>query len=160
MDANKFISQHIFDGIIDLEVFETDYQYLDTKYAIVVIKVDHSKLWRGSKNFDESYYKRIFDIDNGVYSKALSEIIPMVGFDHDIDYEPAIKYKHINTDVYNVLENKIYDLGYDVELQVAPYSPWPIVYIDCDDNSDIEFIIESLEKMGYDVDDIVFSDDY
>ena len=24
MDANKFISQHIFNGIIDLEVFESD----------------------------------------------------------------------------------------------------------------------------------------
>lgn len=160
MDANKFISQHIFDGIVELEVFESDLQYLDTKYSIVVIMVDHSKLWRGSKNFDERYYKCIFDIDSGVYSKALSEIIPMVGFDQDPGYEPSMKYKHINADVYNVLENKIYDLGYDIELEVVPYSPWPIIYIDCDDKSDIEFIIQTLEKMGYDIDDIVFSDDF
>ena len=101
-------------------------------------------------------YGMFDDLDKALdWAELLTGIVTV----HPV-YEPAMKYKHINTDVYNVLENKIYDLGYDVELQVAPYSPWPIVYIDCDDNSDIEFIIESLEKMGYDVDDIVFSDDY
>jgi len=162
MNANEFISQHLFDGKIELEIIEDNYSYLGKKSSICIIMIDHDKLNPNSPKFDEDYLKKIIDIDNGVYNTALSEIVPMVGFSHDPDFGfgMAIKYKHKNVESYNEITEKIISLGYDCDFEVAPYAPWVYFYIDCDSNSDIEFIIETLEKWGYDCDHYVFSDDY
>ena len=52
MDVNKFISQHLFDGLIELKISQLEYEYLGTSAKVVFI-VDHSKLSRNSKSFDE-----------------------------------------------------------------------------------------------------------
>ena len=159
MDANKFISQHLFDGLIELKISQSEYEYLGTSSTVVFI-VDHSKLSRNSKSFDEKYYHMIMDIDNGIYTNALDEIIPMVGFSDTSDLGGiSIKFLHKNIEVYNEILDKISNLGYDYEIWTSIYSPFPIIYIDCDDNSNIQFVVETLEKYGFDVDDIVFSDD-
>lgn len=159
MDANKFISQHLFDGLIEIKISQVEYQYLGSSSRVVFI-VDHSKLSRNSKSFDEKYYNMIMDIDNGVYDDALKEIIPMVGFNDTSDLGPSIKFLHKTIEVYDEILDKISSLGYDNDIETPMYSPFPIIYIDCDDNSDIQFVVETLEKYGFDVDDIVFSDDY
>ena len=161
MDVNKFISQHLFDGLIELKISQLEYEYygLGTSTKVVFI-VDHSKLSRNSKSFDEKYYRMFMDIDNGIYTNALEEIIPMVGFSNTSDLGISIKFLHKNIEVYNEILDKISNLGYDNEINTPMYSPFPIIYIDCDDNSNIQFVVETLEKYGFDVDDIVFSDDY
>jgi hypothetical protein len=100
------------------------------------------------------------DIDNGIYTNALEEIIPMVGFSDTSDLGISSKFSHKNIEVYNEILDKISSLGYDNDIETPMHSPFPIIYIDCDDNSDIQFVVETLEKYGFDVDDIVFSDDY
>jgi hypothetical protein len=159
MDVNKFISQHLFDGLIELKISQLEYEYLGTSAKVVFI-VDHSKLSRNSKSFDEKYYRMFMDIDNGIYTNALEEIIPMVGFSDTSDLGISSKFLHKNIEVYNEILDKISNLGYDNEINTPMYSPFPIIYIDCDDNIDIQFVVETLEKYGFDVDDIVFSDDY
>lgn len=165
MDANQFISQHLFDGIVELKISQSyipgygSREELDN-YVTISIVVDHNKLWRGSKNFNEKYYDYIVDIDNGIYDGALTEISPMVGFNHDTGEDVVINYIHKNVNVYSVLEDKILDLGYVNKLEVIPFVAWASIYISCDDISDLYFIRETLDSLGYDTDDIILSDDF